>query len=502
MRIDQIQAPPPLAPTAELYFAAVDLSVLFLEDANHYKSTSTSPTSLARTGRVMLRYYTSCFAFLLTTNLENNYFLSVLLPMAFECPALLKALVAWSSTHLALRDSRFEAAALRHRGAALAALNAAMNEAQNSTGDTLSHEMALAVTMVLCSMESIGDGRSAAWYHHLRGGAAVLGMNASLPHPPSFTLAQFEGSWLLRNFAYHDILMSVSMDRRPLVSGDYWNTTPAKADGNPTKPDPYFGLAASILHLVSQTSHLATDFAESVGESSEPAEAEPYPHIAGLSVQTDGQSLLLSHESHASSHTQEPPTSTPLSTRAQEIEAQLLGWTCPPGHKGSALEQLAEAYRSAALIYLYRTLRRFLGHHLGGFNGYNSTLHEKIQDQVRRICAIANEMPLGSLAECTLLFPLFMAGGEVYPADAAGEAAMPEEREDDDTVELLAEPATVILNRLKSMNQCRRFRNVDACIDVLEELWQQRAAQSENIETQTIDWLDVVKARGYTLALT
>ncbi|EPE09493.1 c6 transcription factor [Ophiostoma piceae UAMH 11346] len=173
---NQKREPEPLK-LDELYAAAVETSVLFLEAAGSSRlslSSSSNLGSAAHTGRVMLRYYTSCFAFLLTTNLENNFFLLVLLPMAFECPPLLKELVAWSSTHLALRDSRFEPVALRHRGAALKDLNAAMS---GDHGEAMPHEMALAVTMVLCSMECIGDGRSAAWYHHLRGGAAVLGMD-------------------------------------------------------------------------------------------------------------------------------------------------------------------------------------------------------------------------------------------------------------------------------------------------------------------------------------
>lgn len=172
--------------------------------------------------------------------------------MAFECPALMKALVAWSSTHLALRDPSFNEIALRHRGAAFSAWKASMNE------ENISKEMTLAVTMVFCSMESI-FGDTDAWYYHLVGGAAAIGafeQSGSSKSSQHARFAPFEGLWLLRGFAYHDVLMSVSSDSRPLLSGDCW------IGDDDDVADPYFGLAKHIICHIADISHLIADFEE------------------------------------------------------------------------------------------------------------------------------------------------------------------------------------------------------------------------------------------------
>ncbi|KAF5970959.1 transcriptional activator UGA3 [Fusarium coicis] len=163
------------------------------------------------------------------------------------------AVSAWASSHLALRDDKFRADSLRHRGHALAQLQKSMEQSELST------DMCLAVTMVLCSMESISQAPNA-WYPHLTGAAAALASQSedslAVVDPKQAVQATFEGRWLLRNFAYHDIMMSVSMDCRPLIRGFYW------ASEDDTLADPYFGFASRILYLIPETSILNADFAE------------------------------------------------------------------------------------------------------------------------------------------------------------------------------------------------------------------------------------------------
>ncbi|KAF7551881.1 hypothetical protein G7Z17_g4722 [Cylindrodendrum hubeiense] len=306
---------------------------------------------LVASRRVMLRYYTATLAIMLTTNLENNCFLSVLMPMAFECPSLMYALSAWSSVHLALGDERFQQVSLKHRGLALSQLKTLIRE------QSLSTEMSLAVTMVLCSMESIADG-TGSWYHHLAGAAAVLGCKSkSTTFPPGSAASchqSLEGRWLLRNFAYHDILMSVSMDRRPFLAGDYWLSE------EDTAADPYFGFASRVLQLIAETSILNADFfaADASNEAS-------------------------------------PPTSGTgsLSKRAHRIETQLKDWVCPSEGPDDPLALLGEAYRIAALIHLYRTLSRHV-------NAYKEALRIKIRNQ-----AMATETSITQTEPVTKLIP-------------------------------------------------------------------------------------------------
>lgn len=369
-------------------------------------------------------------------------FTVVLLPMAFECPALTFALAAFSSTHLALRNDAFRDISLRHRGQVLAELKHAV--AQGS----ISEEMCLATTMVLCSMESISDATDS-WTHHLAGAAATLLPRGEREIPAKLRRSlqdSFEGRWLLRNFAYHDILMSVSMDRRPFISGDYW----LSGEDGEALADTYFGFAARILYLIGEISNLNAD-------------------LEGLRREPGGLE-----------ETWEPmpqdPAGVRLSQQARAIERELRDWICPVAEPATAedpLMLLGEAYRHGALIHLYRVLRRHIP-------TYADFMQPKVQASVSAICTTASAMPDGALTGCTMLFPLFMAGGEA---------------EDPAEIETIRE-------RLLTLNQWRCFGNFDKCTSVLDEVWRLSSAGTRKGNSAKVDWLDIVKRRGWNLAIT
>lgn len=385
--------------------------------------------------RAMLRYYTVTLAFLLTTNLENNCFLSVILPMAFECPTLMYAVSAWASSHLALRDDGFKDLSLRHRGYALARLQESIQKSELST------EMCLAVTMVLCSMECISEATDS-WYPHLAGaGGALTSGQDSLRDPKQSVQSTFEGRWLLRNFAYHDVMTSVSLDCRPLITGFYW------ASEDDSLADPYFGFASRILFLISETSTLNADFAEGKATTSEFTEIGPESCNRSSSRKN-------------------------FSERARLIEDELQNWICPLDQDGSPLALLGESYRNAAFIHLYRTLQRHI-------NSHTSILQSKITTCVETICKLSLDMPEGCLVECTLLFPLFIAGGEAMETSQ---------------IETIRE-------KLCAMARSRKFRNVEACLDVLDEVWRRRSDGSRRSNCDRVDWLDIVKRRNWQLSI-
>lgn len=363
--------------------------------------------------------------------------------MAFECQPLMYALAASASSHLALRSHEFKKTALQHRGLALGKLNAAMRDAE------LSPEMCLAVTMVLCSMESISDATDT-WYHHLSGAAAALRVKSCGETSDSGAevtcLSSPEGRWLLRNFAYHDVLMSVSMDCRPFLVGDYWMSK------DNSLADPYFGFASRVLFLISETSVLNADFFEAKQRS-------------------DADRACKNSEAFGAQDSGVFRSS--FSDRARILEHDILDWSCPSGDEGSSLAQLGEAYRHAALIHLYRTIRRHVP-------GRSEVLRAKIQGCVKEISDLARNMPEGCLAECTLLFPLFIAGGEAQDIDHV----------------------SAIRERLEMIVNLRKFRNVEACVDILDEVWRLRASGSQSSDQDKVDWLDIVKHRGWKLAIT
>ncbi|UKZ84247.1 uncharacterized protein TrAFT101_000161 [Trichoderma asperellum] len=405
---------------------------------------------LSSSRRTMMRYYTSTLAIMLSATAENNCFLSVLLPMAFDCATLLDAMAAWSSAHLALRDPSFNNVSLQHRGRVLSNLSAALN------GNNLSGEMCLAITMAMCSMETISDATTSGWAHHLFGAAAVLqsgisdvqegALQKSRSIINGYWLESVERKWLVRNFAYHDILMSVSLDRRPLITGDYWMS----ADDE--MADPYFAFASKIMLLTSEISVLNADCADyelSLGDGGSPEE-DAYADIFGGLPSSSNYDTFLQ--------------------RARDIAAELREWKCPTASADTPLGFLSQTYQSAGLIYLHYVLQKYFPQHS------DDILTEGVDVYVELVCDAAQKVPEGSLAECSLLFPLFIAGGE-----AKNETHI--ER---------------IKNRLYTMNKWRRFRNVNACREVLEELWEQRAQLGE---TETIGWRDIVRQRGWQLAL-
>lgn len=236
---------------------------------------------------------------------------------------LLNALIAWSSSHLSLRDSSFHRVAMHNRCSALRDLRHSLKF------DPSNVEVNIAITLVLCSLESIMADSNDAWYLHLVGAAGLISSYTPIEYInseacSSHVLLPFtdlcSGKWLLRNFAYHDIMMAVTLDRAPLLSSHYF----LRLDDSPFA-DSYFGLASRILEILSQIAMLNAELK------------------AILSGET-----TTSHSSVSA-----------ILTQLQPLELRLTEWKCPMSPHVS-LKLLAESYRSSTLIYLYRVILRAL----------------------------------------------------------------------------------------------------------------------------------------------
>lgn len=375
----------------------------------------------------------------------------VLLPMAFDCPVLLDAITSLASTHLSICYPGFEDAALRHRGRVLSSFK---NFLEDDRSCSMS-EMRLAIAIVMCATETISDGTSDGWTFHVAGAAACLQQRqrlaASRPRFSQSVLQQpplsYEAKWLLRCFAYHDSLASISLNRRPLMTGDYWVS---EENG---LADTYCAYASRIIFLLSEMSTLKT----------ESASARTTVDMAGL---VDNQQ-----------HT------TKLIQKAWSIARDLKEWKCTSAGTGvittkdEPLALLSETYRSAALIYFASILPTCVPPHVA-----TTLVPEGIPTHVESICALSEKIPVGALAESSLLFPLFVAGNE---------AETPSQ-------------ISLIRSRLVQMNKWRRFRNVDACVEILDEVWMERWKSSPTsgvVQRQPLFWQDVLKHRGWQLAL-
>jgi hypothetical protein len=103
----------------------------------------------------------------------------------------------------------------------------------------------------------------------------------------------------------------------------------------------------------------------------------------------------------------------------------------------------------------------------------------KIARQASVIVQHVRNMPLKCLPECTLLFPLFMAGGETTSkADIQ-----------------------FIRERLQHIATYRHFHNAASALSVLEELWLQHTSFTGLVTAQPLDWADILIRRDWRLAL-
>jgi transcriptional activator protein UGA3 len=365
----------------------------------------------------------------------------VLMPMAIEDRPLLDMLIAWSSSHLSLCNDIYHVRALGHRSTALKSFASSLSASAQTP------EISLAGCLVFCSMSAI-LGDTAAWHNHLDGAAQIIRSARSNyePHGLAAISRTYEGRWLLRNFAYHDILMSVTLDREPLIPGQYW------ISDEKTTIDSYFGLASEPMALLSMISSLNGDMVR---------------HNRQLSFSgSDG-----SESPTADSDGSHPPMADmdSFSARACRIETDLQNWKCSVSHDPCLISQ-AEAYRSAALIHLYRVIKRHVpGISVGG----------KIARQASAIVQHVRNMPLKCLPECTLLFPLFMAGGEIT----------------------LKADIQFIRERLQHIATYRHFQNAASALSVLKELWLQHTSFTGLVTSEPLDWAEILIKRGWKLAL-
>ena len=367
--------------------------------------------------------------------------------MAMESAALFDVLLALSSGHLSLTDESHKVSALENRSTAI--LNLA--KTISTPSDELSrHETNAAACLGFVIYEAgVGDCR--AWYTHLKGAHQIIASTSAkssgklLEGPGAFKTST-EGQWILRNFAYHDVIGSITLRRRPLLNGDY-------LDGITDVVDSCVGVAVGLLAILARISCLDADTCH------------------------NWQTTTMDHQ-----------TQQYFITTSANLEQALLAWTCHPNAE-PGLAALAYTYRNAALITLYRLIRnRLKTGYITSLDTHPSpspshptpcpleTIQTKIQTQVSDTLTHLSNIPIGSEPESALLFPVFTIGGE-----ARHEAQM-----------------EVVRTRLRHMAEKRHFRNLLQARWVLEDLWDLRS-KANGVEA---DWTQIQDAAGVDLLLT
>jgi hypothetical protein len=161
---------------------------------------------------------------------------------------------------------------------------------------------------------------------------------------------------------------------------------------------------------------------------------------------------------------------------ADELEFRLQQWKCPDV-SDDGLVELAESYRGAAFITLYRKQGSRCANYSEG--RCLSLVKDKIATAVQKTISHIQRIPLLSLPECGLLFPLFMAGG--------------------DTLE--ASHIEIVKSRLHLLLENRKFGNIARATEVLEEFWRLRITGVKDSQGRTLDWKHILREKGWHLTL-
>lgn len=308
--------------------------------------------------RVLLKYFLDHVAPLCSIlQQDGGSFCSVLLPMAIVDPSLLHALFAYASVHVNAATRAIPVTPEAHlkfenqvtRGLAVAIKNNAVTEAT------------IACALVISTAEAI-DGDTSRWLLHLQGAGHLINYFGA----PRL-LRTSDGAFLLRYFAYHDIMATLSTGNRALVNSVYWvqdvNTTVNSADS-------FMGLTHHIFRHLVEISAFVADTADL-----DPSSCSDRRSRNALRAEDMAQALRLQD----------------LRLEVDSTDSHI-----------NALIHHAEAFRFASLFYLYRHLLRF--------GDAGAVYRLRMEDCVRRILEHVSQVPSNLFCEIGLLFPLFMAG--------------------------------------------------------------------------------------------
>lgn len=288
---------------------------------------------------------------------DGAIFSSVLLPMAIVDPPLLYALFAYASVHSNAAtakdpdttDSRLEYENRVARGVAEAIKRNAVTETT------------VACALVISTTEVVA-GDTSRWLLHLQGAGHLVNHLGS-----SRLLRTTDGKFLLRYFAYHDIMASLSTGRRTLMEGVYWVE---EVEATIESADSFMGLAHHIFRHLPDISAFVEDTADLTASSCADRRAREAMRAEDMAQVLRSQDLRI------------------------QVDQEDL--------HNKALIHHAEAFRFASLLYIYRHLLRFCDP--------GAVYKLRISDCVRHILQHARQVPSNLFCEMGLLFPLFMAG--------------------------------------------------------------------------------------------
>lgn len=268
--------------------------------------------------------------------------------------------------------------------------------------------------MLLVGLEALNGTKSTKWLAQMQSARRVLS-TLYLEHND---IDSWEVDSLRRHVTYHDVMASlmigVSKPDKPAPEVDF--STVFAPDCSQTI-DPLMGISYYLCSLICRIQYIST---------STPA----FPHLT--------QAAFESLERDIQQWVYDSPIFYPGVDLPQALD----------------LISLAESYRLAALIQLYRT---------------SETHKHLIASCASRAIQFISRIPPGSSAESSLLYPIFLAGAELTSE---------------------AEIATCF-QRLKAIQERNKYENVAIIREVLQAVWKPCLNGG-----QRRDWEDILKEWG------
>jgi transcriptional activator protein UGA3 len=353
----------------------------------------------------------------------TNYYTTLYMPWAFQINGMLDVILAISSAQLSRRvidpdrAEHLKAVSSKHESRCYAFIKERISQAGEPVQDTY---QVIAIILILVGLEALNGSTSTRWIAQLKSAQRLLN---NIPTEQSITDC-VEVDSLHRHFTYHFAsasLMARVAQTLSTSSIDQDLSSVASALMPMTTIDPLMGISYQLCDLIARIQYVTS------GSSA-------FPHITEASFQA--------------------------------IENGIMNWTYDnPFTLGVDLTialdliALAEAYRLAALIQLYR----------------NSSAHTSlIPDCASRAMEFVARIPPGSPAESSLLYPMFLAGAEL-----------------DDT-----KATELCTKRLEDIQSRNRYENVGMVQKVLKEVWRSRQESG-----QRKDWEEVLREWNWSFTL-
>lgn len=356
--------------------------------------------------------------------------------MAVESSDVLTCILAWTTAHLSLLPSApnsVKIAAIEKRSHALQAMQNVLSRMDDDDRD-----LAMACGLLLCAADICKGDDINSWYSH------HIGLIQVLSEPFMNKLQQTaEGNWMLRTFAFHDILAATVLGTRPTIEGPYWSK-PNGTHGT-VIVDPLMGVSYDMFHILGEIATLSAD--------STPGTAhDPWDFL----------------------------------TTAGRLRKQINSWVVPDTRDKDLTTVSLTIMHATSLVLLGLVERR--GMQMGGLD-----INSEAEHSVAEILRLTELTPNASCAESGLLFPLFLAG---VMATSDNDALRVRTRLETMSHNMMFGHITQTIKVLEDIWQSKASRGSpsDPVIMELDEMTARPFAGKA-------DWQQLMNSRGYKLSL-